>query len=185
MANFERYAASVDTLQILQEVDAYPEHWYVNTNRQKTIAVQRHTEAVFIRSAQMTGNPGERLEDILCTEWTPLAAHYPATQRFLNEFAARNDTPLGRAMLVRLKPRTTVLRHKDHGVYYQAHDRFHLILRSSTGSVMYCAGEKIRAAEGEVWWFDNKKLHESANESDEWRTHLIFDLACPGRREAR
>jgi hypothetical protein len=36
--------------------------------------------------------------------------------------------------------------------------------------------EQIIMNPGELWWFDNKALHESENRSDEWRTHLIFDI---------
>ncbi len=29
---------------------------------------------------------------------------------------------------------------------------------------------------GELWWFDNKQMHEARNDSDEDRIHFIFDL---------
>ena len=30
--------------------------------------------------------------------------------------------------------------------------------------------------EGELWWFDNRAVHEAFNDGDEDRIHLIFDL---------
>ena len=83
---------------------------------------------------------------------------------------------LSRATIVRLKPKSQVFRHIDEGSYYFLRDRFHLVLQSSTGSVLMSGGEQVRMQEGELWWFDNKQYHESCNESGDWRIHYIFDL---------
>ena len=83
---------------------------------------------------------------------------------------------LSRATIVRLKPKSQVFRHIDEGSYYFLRDRFHLVLQSSTGSVLMSGGEEVRMQEGELWWFDNKQYHESYNESGDWRIHYIFDL---------
>lgn len=36
--------------------------------------------------------------------------------------------------------------------------------------------EELSMRTGELWWFDNKTLHCARNESDQPRTHLVFDL---------
>jgi hypothetical protein len=38
--------------------------------------------------------------------------------------------------------------------------------------------------EGELWWFDNKAVHEARNDGQEDRIHLIFDL-LPRHLEAQ
>lgn len=30
--------------------------------------------------------------------------------------------------------------------------------------------------EGQLWWFDNRQVHEARNDGKEERIHLIFDL---------
>ena len=45
---------------------------------------------------------------------------------------------------------------------------------------MTCGEEEVGMRQGELWWFDNKKPHESFNRSDEERIHLIFDLLPSG-----
>ncbi|MFN2328570.1 MAG: aspartyl/asparaginyl beta-hydroxylase domain-containing protein [Chromatocurvus sp.] len=50
---------------------------------------------------------------------------------------------------------------------------------------MRAGDEEVRMQEGELWWFDNRQIHEAYNDGDENRVHLIFDLLPPaGRREA-
>lgn len=69
--------------------------------------------------------------------------------------------------------------HVDIGSYYFIRNRFHLVLRSPSGSVLRAGDEQVRMSEGELWWFNNKQHHSAFNESDEWRIHYIFDLLPP------
>ena len=62
------------------------------------------------------------------------------------------------------------------GEYYRLHERHHLVLRSSLGSWLRAGEEEVRMREGELWWFDNRAVHEAFNDGDEDRIHLIFDL---------
>ena len=41
---------------------------------------------------------------------------------------------------------------------------------------MRCEDEQVIMRENELWWFDNNRTHDSRNDSDEWRVHLIFDM---------
>ena len=44
-------------------------------------------------------------------------------------------------------------------------------------------GETVRMQEGELWWFDNKAVHDAFNPSAEGRIHVIFDV-LPARPAA-
>jgi aspartyl/asparaginyl beta-hydroxylase (cupin superfamily) len=94
----------------------------------------------------------------------------------LEQFAVERNATLQRALLVRLQPHGTVYPHIDRGEYYAIRDRYHLPITSPGGSWLCSGGEEIAMREGELWWFDNKATHHSRNDSDEWRTHVIFDL---------
>jgi hypothetical protein len=69
-----------------------------------------------------------------------------------------------------------VLPHIDRGEYYRLRDRYHLVIRSEHGSLLNAGGESARLHEGELWWFDNKAIHDACNDSAADRIHLIFDL---------
>ena len=105
----------------------------------------------------------------------PASQSFPAVVAFIESFAEDEGGKLGRAKIVRLRPGTRVLPHRDRGEYYARRDRYHLILRSA-GSWMRCGDEEVAMREGELWWFDNKEEHEARNESHGERIHLIFDL---------
>lgn len=175
-ANFIRHAV-IDVSMLLEEVRVKEEFWTYNVARQQTIPVQRETQSIFLRVADEDAYPkGKRHEDMLLCRTARQASQFPKCMDFLAQFAAHQRASLQRAMLVRLKGEGQVYPHIDHGLYYAVRDRFHLVLASSQGSRLTSGDETVTMQAGELWWFDNKKMHASFNESTDWRIHLIFDL---------
>ena len=173
--NFFRLIRSgIDVQPLAEEVRSQEHRWLADTGRQDRIAAQRDTNTIFLRSA--VPRPDLHINENQESGLTPGAQFFPKALGFMTEFAAEMNCLLSRAVIVRLKPRSQVLRHIDEGSYYFLRDRFHLVIQSSAGSVMMSGGEQVQMREGELWWFDNKQFHESSNESDEWRIHYIFDL---------
>ena len=174
MKYFKLIRSGIDVVPLLEEVRSREQAWLIDTGRQDKIRVQRDTNTIFLRTAlhRPDLNTNENQESRL----TSLARDFPRALAFMTEFAQVVNCHLSRATIVRLKPKSQVFRHIDEGSYYFLRDRFHLVLQSSTGSVLMSGGEKVRMREGELWWFDNKQYHESYNESEDWRVHYIFDL---------
>ena len=171
---FKLIRSGVEVTPLLDEIRSQEHLWLANTTRQDRIRVQRDTNTIFLRSAlpRPDLNVNENQETLL----TAHAQFFPRAVGFMTEFAAEMNCLLSRAVIVQLKPGSRVSPHIDEGSYYFLRDRFHLVLQSSTGSLMMSGGERVRMREGELWWFDNKQFHESLNDSDEWRIHYIFDL---------
>jgi hypothetical protein len=164
-------------VEILQrEVKSQSNLWHEMTGRQKTIAVQRDTESIPLRAARRSGQDGRRTEDILQSEETRLARAFPATMRTLYILAAELGGTLERASYVRLLPFSSVYPHIDKGEYYARTDRYHLVIDSDGGSELMSGGETVAMKNGELWWFDNKQMHESKNDTPHGRIHLIFDI---------
>ena len=42
--------------------------------------------------------------------------------------------------------------------------------------MLRAGNETVRLQVGELWWFDNKQVHEAWNDGPNNRVHLIFDL---------
>jgi outer membrane protein assembly factor BamB/orotate phosphoribosyltransferase len=175
-AFFLRVAAHVDVREIRREILAQPTLWNANTSRQRRIKVQRETQSIFLRAARKTKDGSVSVDDIHASKRTKLAAHFPETMKWVHAFARRSGRELGRVLLAKLKPGGRVYPHVDDGEYYKIRDRFHLVVASASGADMQCGGLNQRFLEGELWWFDNKKVHSSSNPSNEDRIHLIFDL---------
>src|SRR5215469_18682912 len=174
MKYFKLIRSGIDVALLLEEVIAQEQAWLIDTGRQDRIRVQRDTNTIFLRAA--VHRPDLRINENQETRPTSASKLFPLALSFMMEFAQEMNCCLSRATIVRLKPNSQVYRHIDEGSYYFLRDRFHLVLRSSTGSVLMSGGETVRMQEGELWWFDNKQFHESYNESGDWRIHYIFDL---------
>ena len=174
MKYFKLIRSGVDVARLLEEVNSHDQAWRIDTGRQDRIRVQRDTNTIFLSAA--VPRPDLHINENQETRLTSVAGMFPRALAFMTEFAQEMNCCLSRATIVRLKPKSQVYRHIDAGSYYFLRDRFHLVLQSSTGSVLISGGEQVRMNEGELWWFDNKQYHESYNESDDWRIHYIFDL---------
>jgi outer membrane protein assembly factor BamB/orotate phosphoribosyltransferase len=174
MKYFKLIRSGIDVGSLLEEVQSQPQAWLIDTGRQARIRAQRDTNTIFLRGA--VPRPDLHMNENQESRLTSASRLFPKALAFMTEFAEEMGCHLSRATIVRLKPKSQVFRHIDEGSYYFLRDRFHLVLKSSTGSVLMSGGEQVCMQEGELWWFDNKQHHEAYNDSDEWRIHYIFDL---------
>lgn len=176
MEHFRLIQSDIDLEPLRRELGQHDGAWEVQQGRQLTSPAQRHTNAIPLRGLRRSRICGRRRRDVHESRWTSLSNQFPATKAFIDAFAADQQGTPGRARFARLPPGKTVLPHMDRGEYYRWRDRYHLVIRSENGSVMNAGGETVRMREGELWWFDNKAVHDACNDSDADRIHLIFDL---------
>ena len=183
MKHFTRIAQGLGTRPLLMELEAASDMWLVDTSRQRKVRCQRETLNIFLRSPRKPLPPGAKnANDVHESRRAPAAAKFPRALSFCEGIANEQGGTLGRATLVALLPRGRVYPHVDTGAYYRIRDRFHLVLKSASGSPLSADGETVTMREGELWVFDNKVRHWAENLSDEPRVHLIFDLLpAPGR----
>jgi hypothetical protein len=180
MEHFRLMRARVDLEPLRRELAQHASAWDVQTGRQLTAPAQRHTNAIPLRGLRRSCIRGRRRRDVHESRWTSLSAQFPATVAFIEEFAAEQNGTPGRARFACLPAGKTVLPHVDRGEYYRLRDRYHLVIRSESGSMLNAGGEAVRMQEGELWWFDNKAVHDACNDSGADRIHLIFDLLPAG-----
>jgi aspartyl/asparaginyl beta-hydroxylase (cupin superfamily) len=174
MKFFRRVGSGIDVAPLLAEIQAQEDAWLANTSRQDKIHVQRETNTIFLRSA--VRRPDLHVNENQESQPTQISANFPRAMNTMTKIAEAMKSSLSRATIVRLKPKSQVGQHIDTGSYYLIRHRFHLVLRSPSGSVLISGNEAVRMRAGELWWFDNKQHHSAFNESDEWRIHYIFDL---------
>lgn len=174
--HFRLVRAGMPIEQLLAEIDARPEDWESITGRQSKIKVQRETRSIPLRGMRKSAQGDQKGRDVHASRWTTASQRYPAFRHLLEELALELDGTLGRAKIVCLPAGHKVYPHIDRGEYYRFRDRYHLVLKSSLGSWLKAGDEEVRMREGELWWFDNKQVHEAFNDGDEDRVHLIFDV---------
>ncbi|MFT6287430.1 MAG: aspartyl/asparaginyl beta-hydroxylase (cupin superfamily) [Halieaceae bacterium] len=176
MKNFELIRSNVALSPLLSALSNVGAAWDSQTGRQEKVRVQREALAVPIRGLRKSLQYGRARRDVQESRWTTGSARFPLIRHFLQSVAEDLDARLGRAKLIALPAGRRVYPHIDRGRYYQLHDRYHLVLKSSLGSWLRAGDEEVRMREGELWRFDNRQIHEARNEGEEDRIHLIFDM---------
>lgn len=181
MRYFRRIKSGIDPQPFLDEIASVDGAWEVATGRQEKIEVQREALAIPLRGLRKSAIGDRQRRDVHETRWTTGSKLYPTARRFLKDFAREQNALLSRAKIVCLPAGKRVYPHIDRGAYYAARGRFHLVLRSTSGSWLKAGDEEVRMREGDLWWFDNKQMHEAFNDGDEDRIHMIFDLLARER----
>ncbi len=176
MLNFSLIRKGIDTTPFLEEIASINGAWEQATGRQDKIRVQREALAIPLRGLRKSAISGRPRRDVLESRWTSGSIAFPHARKFIQSTAEGLGGLPGRAKIVNLPPGKRVYPHIDRGAYYLVHARFHLVLRSTQGSVLRVDDETQRLRNGELWWFDNNKVHEAWNDGDESRIHLIFDV---------
>jgi Aspartyl/Asparaginyl beta-hydroxylase len=173
-----------DPAPLLAELGSVDAIWAEQTGRQQAVPVQREAMAVPLRGLVRSAQGGRPRRDVHESRWTSGSNRLPRFQEFLKQVAAEQDGVLSRAKIVCSPAGRQVYPHTDHGEYYRVRNRYHFVLKSTHGSWIKAGDEEIRMQEGELWWFDNKAVHEAKNDSQEDLIHLIFDL-LPRQSEAQ
>jgi aspartyl/asparaginyl beta-hydroxylase (cupin superfamily) len=168
---------TLDDLALLQEeLRANDDCWLLDTSRQDKIACQRDTQTIFLRVAATAQAPGIPNASIHPCRDSKVSSRFPRTMAWLANISTQLEGELGRAMLVRLRPRGQIDRHVDRGDYYHVRHRFHVMLNASEGCWLECGGERRATRTGQFIWFDNKCPYEEGNPSDEWSVRMIVDI---------
>lgn len=174
--HFERIFLTIPFDEIRQEVSNNTSLWLENASRQNKVKVQRETNMIFLRTAKKPFPEGVSGNDIHESKETNNASLYPLLMKALEEFSGSENAELSRVTIVRLLPSSKVYPHVDEGEYYKYRNRYHIVIKSPSGSDMVAGDEHLKWNEGEFWWFENKAVHEAWNDSNEFRIHIIFDL---------
>lgn len=182
MQYFQRIRSGVAVQPLLDSVAEVDAAWDLQTGRQEKVRVQREAQAIPLRGLRKSCLHGRARRDVQESRWTTGSKRFPVLRHVLQTIAEDLEADLGRAKLVLLPAGRRVFPHIDRGRYYQLHDRYHLVLKSSSGSWLRAGDEEVRMREGELWWFDNRQIHEAHNDGTEDRIHLIFDLLPPAKR---
>ena len=161
---------------ILDEIASVEDAWGLSTGRREKIKVQREALSIPLRGLRKSAICKRQRRDVHESRWTTGSKRHPMARQFLKDFAKAEGGLLSRAKIVCLPAGCRVYPHIDRGDYYRLRTRYHLVLRSAKGSWLKAGNEEVRMREGELWWFDNKQIHEAVNDGDQDRIHMIFDL---------
>lgn len=179
MRNFRLIEQDIGTGDFMRELHLNDTLWYQNTVRQDRIAIHKDTLHIPLRSAvDEEGNIHDifpSFDDHGVTD-TSFADFFPKLMTFLEIKAYEARGSLERVMLVLLKPDKHVSPHVDFGDYFVWRDRYHLVLQSGERSGLVVEDEEVDMKNGELWCWNNKKMHSAYNKGIRDRVHVIFDI---------
>jgi hypothetical protein len=170
------FQKTMDVHEIAAEVNSIAPYWWgVHTQRQEDLDEHQHTQSIVVRSRKVSERTYQPADGVHESEEAAFSKQYPRINALVTSLAHELGLALGRVVLVRLSPHGQVYRHYDDQDYLEERDRYHLVLSCGESNVLESGNNRFNVKPGELWFFDNKVMHRSANPSDTPRTHIIFD----------
>lgn len=181
MSRFLRLASGVDTLPVMLELHRQPELWDVDTHRQEYPGTPHAaTKSVWVRyrpAGEIGGLDSFREEhrNVFWPAWHKLPALRPLVFGLMTRVCA---VELGSVLVTKLPPGGEVLPHSDRGGWAPSYfnTKAHVTLAGS--SLSMCEDETVRMVQGDVWTFDNLRLHSVRADGDTDRVCLIVSMRC-------
>lgn len=123
--------------------------------------------------------PDQYVGDSELSVQTPALKHHTEIVNFLK----RHFHAACRCAFFKIPVGHKVDRHTDFGSYYLTKDRYHLSISGRYKYTVYDGDlkEEVIIEPGTLFWFNNKKEHESENIANEPRIAFIFDVPMDSR----
>jgi hypothetical protein len=173
MKNFRLIKSGLELDSIRQELGA-SDLWVdmeAPLGRPQTHA---NTDRIQLRTNKRV--PGKHYHDIHETIDLPAWRILVETRNFVLGFLHEVGGDLGHVRVTSLDGSASIPPHRDVGEYCAIRDRYHLVIKSESGTLVMAGNETVTMNENELWWFDNKKMHSVKNLSLRPRVHLVFDI---------
>ncbi|WP_162495050.1 hypothetical protein [Pseudophaeobacter leonis] len=100
MKYFKLIEPNIDPAPYLQEISGVEDAWSDSTGRQDKIKVQREALAIPLRGLRKSAIGDRKRRDVHESRWTSGSLKYPTGRKFLEAFAASQNSILGRAKIV-------------------------------------------------------------------------------------
>jgi hypothetical protein len=184
LKHFERVAEGIDVGPLMAQLAEHSKLWDQHSVRKTApgtphgqmsdIWVRYNDVAPFAASGDYS-----RFNDAHVPVWYPAWHALPALRPIVfGLMEAMEGEMLGGVLITRIPPGMGIAPHADRGWHVEYYDKFYLSLQSAPGAVFGCehdgVREELNPLPGELYLFDNRKLHWVENNSDQDRITLII-----------
>lgn len=182
MKHFTLIEENIDVNPLLEQIEKQPDLWNANDHR-KTFAGTPHNEMsdIWVRYNRLDrlceGRKAFNGEHV--PVWYPAWYALPALKPIVfNLMSKVEGEMIGGILITKIPPGYGIAPHIDDSWHVQYYEKFYLSLKSCPGALFLCDHDGVREGlnpkPGELWLFDNRKLHWVENKSSEDRITLIM-----------
>ena len=181
--NFLRIAQGVDVGPLALELHRAPHLWDRDTTRTSAYANSPHRDTsdiwVRFRAKDEIKGPEAHCEPYRSVFW-PAWQELPALRPIVFGLMARvSAVEMGSILITRLPPGQQVHPHTDGGFGWSPefyNTKAHLTVSGASRS--WCDGDSVVMQPGDVWTFDNLKMHSVESIGDVDRIAVIVSMRC-------
>lgn len=179
---------TVNVEQLASELEAHPDLWDEHTLR-KDYETSPHKQMSDIWVRFAAREDGKLLVDMSKPHlpvWYRAWQELPALRPIVFNLMARVEGEvLGGVLVTRIPPGCGLVPHRDSSWHVDYYSKYYLSIQSEPGAVFGCredgVEELLEPKPGEIWLFDNHKLHWVDNKSNADRITCIICIRTEKR----
>jgi len=184
--HFELISEGIDVSGVLAELEAHPELWNQHTARTRATGTPHKTSSdIWVRYNDVTpfergARPYSEINDAHIPVWYDGWRKLPSLKPIVFDLMAKvQGEMLCGILITKIPPGGRIEPHVDNSWHVSFTEKFYLSLKSEPGSEFHCdhdgERESLNPKPGEVWLFDNRKVHSVTNNSP---TDRITAIIC-------
>lgn len=163
-----------DTLGLILELQG--EVWDQFPYRRQADSPHRELSDIWVRYNPIENFENGRFNEEHVSEWYPIVQQIPEAKRLSERIAADYGQKLGGVLITKIPAHKQCYPHIDRGWHAEAHDKLALQVKGNQAQRFHVEGEELTTLDGDLFTFDNSKLHWVTNLSDEDRITMIVCL---------
>ena len=167
-----------DTDELQQELAAHPHAWDTLPMRTQGTSPHRELSDIWLRYNALDNFDGDvaKFNAEHTPEWYPVIAELPAAKRLCERIAHDYHGDLGGVLITKIPAHKTCYPHVDQGWHARYYDKFALQVKGTPAQTFHVERHVLRTTSGDLFTFDNSKLHWVLNPTDEDRITMIVCL---------
>lgn len=173
-----KISEGIDVSRLVEQIDSTPSVW--NRHRERTQSYESPHNAIsdiWVRYNDIANLSGgmEAFNGEHESVWYDVLNDIPAVNEIVNHvFDLVGGKQLGGVLITKVPPGEMVAPHIDSGWHAGHYEKFAVQLKGSKDQAFCFEGCELRPEPGDLYTFDNSKLHWVINESDSDRMTLII-----------
>lgn len=178
LQNFQKLDYEIDVSLALKQIEENPKLWDENPERKNGSgsphAAMSDIWVRFRPKSELT--EAKHYAEPHIPAWYPSRSILTEVERIaLDLLTFTRGVQLGGVLITKIPAGGRIEPHDDRGRWHPEFFNYKLYipLKSSDGCLNHCDGETVKMKPGEVWFFDNLKVHSVENNGDDDRITLI------------